>query len=314
MLWTLVLACAQESELPVREGPQELDPNVEPQDTAPSDTGAPQDSGDTGEPQDSGGSTEQVCYPGPAQDWSVCYPLVPYQSAWGSDYDYPDPLGGSAQYAAPARYIDLSKVPDPDQALAPNFVLDEFMQEWKGRYALFQPHLVVTLQGLRDDLGPLAVNSGYRNPAYNAGVGGVTYSRHQYGDAVDLDPVSVSLDSLGSACDGADADYVGYYETHVHCDWRNHPLDVEFYDPAPVSGEQRPAAPPELQAALAPRGQAWTAPAQGWDEGEPLREWSAYDAQGRLLVQERTREFTPPPGSARIQVVVGRALTLQQSL
>lgn len=322
ILWIAVLACANGDEMPVKEGPQEWDPNTPTDDPAPSDTdtSAPLDTDepqDTGEVQDSGGtSTDQVCYPGPTGDWSVCYPLVPYNPGWGADYEYPAPLGGDPQYGDPDRFIDLSKVPDPDASLAPNFVFDEFMQEWKGRYGLFQPHMVVKLQDLRDDLGPLAVNSGYRNPEYNAGVGGVTYSRHQWGDAVDLDPVSVSLDQLGSACSAADADYVGYYESHIHCDWRNHPLDPEFYDPEPTQpGHEHSRAPlPELHVQLARSFGVWTAPAEGWDEGEPLREWTAYDADGQVLSQQVGRHFSPPAEAAQVEVVVGRAMTLRQSL
>ena len=45
------------------------------------------------------------------------------------------------------------------------------------------------LQPLRDKLGmPIIINSGYRNPAYNASVGGVKNSQHLTGCAADIRP------------------------------------------------------------------------------------------------------------------------------
>ena len=123
----LGLACAPEpDQRPVREGPRELDSqdSGEPQDT---DTGEPQDT-DTGEPQDTEQPIEldRLCFPGPKMDWSVCFDLVEYQSSWGAEYDYPEPLNGSAQYSKPQRFLDLSAVTDVEQKLAPNFTFEEF--------------------------------------------------------------------------------------------------------------------------------------------------------------------------------------------
>ena len=45
------------------------------------------------------------------------------------------------------------------------------------------------LQPLRDKLGkPIIINSGYRNPEYNASVGGVKNSQHLTGCAADIRP------------------------------------------------------------------------------------------------------------------------------
>ncbi|MFT5583361.1 MAG: hypothetical protein ACI9VR_000939 [Cognaticolwellia sp.] len=317
-LATLGLACAPEpEERPVREGPREQDP----QDSGdPQDTGEPQDTEtdtDTSEPQDTGDPVDpgldRLCFPGPAMDWSVCFDLVDYESSWGADYDYPDPLNGSAQYSKPLRFLDLSKVTDVGQKLAPNFTFGEFLAERKGRYGILQPHLVERLQELRNDLGSLSVNSGYRNIGYNAGVGGASYSRHVYGDAADLDPGSVSLGTLGAACDTNGAGYVGYYETHVHCDWRDSPQEPAIFDPAPVQwGQEHPL--PELSAELHTQSGRFTAPAEGWDEGEPLREWVALDAHGNILESYVGRSYAPPEPAAAVQVVVGREIQLLQAL
>jgi hypothetical protein len=293
------------------EGGAELDlpePTTE-EDTGvpvPEDTGAPTD---TGEPEDTGGAspaaTDEACYLGPQRDSTVCLPvgiLEPLPVA----YQYPAPLNGSAQYLPPLTYLDLY-AHDENEALAPNFILGEFAQAWKGRYAVVQPHAVARVQAIRDELGPIVVNSGYRNPEYNASVGGATWSRHQYGDAFDLDPVSVDLATLDAACRAHGAGYVGVYETHIHCDWRNDALSEPFFG----LGRQwiTPSSAPALDASIVHRGTVLTAPASGWDEGEPLREWRAFDASDAMIASSVTRTFNPPPRATRVEVTVGRVLT-----
>lgn len=259
----LLAACAQEVPR-YREGPAESDTRYPPSDTAePDDPDAPVD--DTGDPGDDDPDDDipdpeptdsEVCYPGPDGDYSVCLPLVAWDSAWGDDYAYPEPLDGSAQYLAPAYFVDLaSPGADPSLAIAENFVLDEVMQEWKGRLGLFQVHVVEKMQLVRDAIGgPLTVNSGYRNVTYNAGVGGATWSRHQYGDAIDIASSAASLESLGALCEDLGAGYIGWYTSHVHCDWRDDPLDEGFF-------------PAEADAACGHAGLTGTV------DGRPLREW-----------------------------------------
>lgn len=53
---------------------------------------------------------------------------------------------------------------DQSGQITPNFTLEETAQVWKGRYAVVQPHAVAYLQDLRDMIGPIVVNSGYRSP------------------------------------------------------------------------------------------------------------------------------------------------------
>lgn len=287
-----------------------------PVDTAPGDTDV-EETGDSGteEPVDTGSApVNEACYLGPGRDGTVCLALVPYDEAWGGDYDYPAPYDGSAQYAAPARYVDLDAV-DPGLELAPNFALDEYMAAWKGRWGVMQPHAVERVQNVRDDVGgALSVNSGYRSPGYNAGVGGVTYSRHQFGDAADLDVDGLSADALADICAANGADYVATYETgHTHCDWRDHPLDPAFYDVTAMRAVALggPALP---TAALTRVGAAWAAPADGFDEGEPLRLWSAFDAAGKLLDSAEGRRYTPPANARRLRVNVGRQIVLEADL
>ena len=148
--------------------------------------------------------------------------------------------------------------------------------------------------------GPLTITSGYRNPEYNASVGGVSSSRHQYGDAADLDASGWSVEDLGDVCYDEGASYVGLYEDgHTHCDWRDHTLDPAFYGSA--------GGPPVPQETITLRCSAGlcSAPAEGFDEGEPFRRWWALDADGRTIVTETGRNFVAPAGAVRIRVRVG---------
>ncbi len=309
----LLLACAGDVD-PVRARPG--NPLTDDGDSALIRDTADLDTADTGSdsaldtgPVDTAAPTE-VCYLGLDRGGTTCVPVVPDDGTFGADYVYPAPYGGSATYAAPVRYLDLDTI-DPALAVAPNFVLEELAAAYKGRWAVVQPRLVAHLQGLRDTIGgPLTVTSGYRNPAYNASVGGVTYSRHQYGDGADLEAGGYSVEALGDLCYGEGADYVGLYEDgHTHCDWRDGTPDPAFF-PA-FAG--RPAAPAE-HAEIAVDGAVLRAPAEGFDEGEPLRRWTAFAADGAALTTATGRSFVPPEGAARVRVVVGGRVEVEAVL
>lgn len=298
-----------------------LDEGEEERDLLPEDTGGspPRDTappGDTGSPPDTDPppGQAQVCYPGRDGAWTTCVDLVDYSASWGSDYSYPDPYGGSAQYARPLRFVDLYDA-DPDLAVAANFVLEELMSWRKGQYGVYQSHVVEHLQAIREASGgSISVNSGYRSPAYNASVGGVTHSRHMYGDAADMDPSAASLDRLADLCDAEGAGYIGMYSSFVHCDWRDDALDPAFYDD---SRSARGAPPPlPVHTARIQRDSAGrlTAPATGFDEGEPYRRWRAFNPHGALLREAIGSSFEPPPGAARVEVEVGRQVAVTMEL
>lgn len=252
-----------------------------------------------------------ACYLGDARDFTVCLDAYEVLSL-PAEYDYPPPLSGSLQYVAPSRYLDLDQL-DPSIRLAPNFLLDEVAQASKGRYAVVQGHAVARLQAMRDVLGALVINSGYRNPVYNDGVGGANWSRHMYGDAFDIDPVSATLEELADECEEEGAGWVGVYETHVHCDWRDDPMEPAFFVGArsAVAETMQPQLAAEL--ILEADGTLW-APASGWDEGEPLREWIAYDDAGHVVGQAVSRGWRPPAEAATVEVVVGRAITVSLTM
>ena len=312
LLWLACTPADDTTTRPPRQGPRGPDDTeeVEDRNEPPEDTGV-EDTADTGEPIEDPEPTERlVCYPGADEAWDTCLEVVAWDAAWGSDYDYPDPYNGSSQYVAPLYFLDL-KYADPGLALAPNFVLDEFMQEWKGRFAVYQPHAVQRMQDIRDRVGgPVTVNSGYRNVTYNDSVGGAEYSRHIYGDACDFKSSGASLGALGEMCEDLGAGYVGYYDSHVHCDWRDDPLEEAFYE-AGRSAAQHPVVERSARLVL---GSVLRAPAEGWDEGEPLREWRAWDASGALLVEATGRSFDPPDGAVEVEVAVGRELVLKHRL
>ena len=308
MLSLLMFSCV-DPKSPLTEGEENDSPtaiessddtseDVDPlQDTAnPDDSSDPQD---TGEPQE---NEIEVCYLGPNQDHQVCFNTIEWSADLGSDYLYPEPYQGSDQYAAPIRFLDLQSLSE-DSALAPNFVLGEVMQLFKGRYALFMPHVIEKLQRIREDIdGPLFINSGYRNVTYNASVGGVEHSRHIYGDAVDIDSSVASLEELQASCIARGATFTSVYESHVHCDWRAHELEPSFYDSVL---EKRPHPIPHPEASIVSTPDGFTAPATGFDEGEPMRRWHSYDRGGQYLETHVGSSFVPSTQSARITVDIG---------
>lgn len=290
---------------PEDEPPEENDPTVVP--TSPPPPSAPPPPSMPPPPPPATSDPQQpteACYLGPDRDDSVCLPTVDASLA---DYDYP--WSSNAQYAEPMRYLDLDVI-DPSTELAPNFLLSEIAQDWKGQYAVVQPHAVDRLQDLRDQLGALGVNSGYRPPDYNASVGGATLSRHMYGDAFDLDPYVVGLTTLQNACYDTDASYVQVYSTHIHCDWRNDSLSPVFYGAsfAALSSSTFSFEPITLDAEIVRVGDQLTAPAIGWDEGEPLREWTAFDPDGHAIDTSVGDSYSPPDDAHSVEVWVGRDL------
>ena len=295
------VACAPEPSRALREGAAERDPNAPP--AAGDGGGDGRDTGDTDGDTDGDPVTpadEEVCYAGPDGAWTTCLPLVSWEASWGPDYAYPDPLDGDPHYAAPLRFIDLEAADSvADPMLAANFALSELMQSWKGRFALYQPDTLAHLQAIRDQIGgPLTINSGYRNVSYNAGVGGATWSRHIYGDAADMAASGASLDELAALCADRGAGYIGMYETHVHCDWRDDTPEPAFY---------------AASATLRRVGPHWEVAGAEGPEGRLRIAWSAEDAAGRELARHQGPTFVAPPAARSLRADLGglRALRVR---
>ena len=265
--------------------------------------GESEESGESGVAETGGGSATEVCYPGADMAFTTCLPVT-YPAAPPEGYEYPPPLNGDANYRAPIGYLDLEAI-DPAIMVAPNFQLGELAQLEKGRWAVVQPHAVERLQDLRNAVVALTVNSGYRSVSYNAGVDGATYSRHMYGDGFDLDPSSGDLTGLEGQCTSIGGMLVEY-DTHVHCDFRNDAVDEVFFGSPGQEIEELDAA---FAAAIEHEAGVFTTSAEGFDEGEPTRRWTAYDAEGHVLQRSLTPVFVAPIGTARVEVDVGRRVT-----
>jgi hypothetical protein len=275
--------------------------------TGVASAGESSDGGDedpTGEP-----APTEVCFLGADEAYTTCFPLHAFDpDAPPAGYEYPDALGGDPNYRRPVAFIDLEEI-DGATYIAPNFRLDEIAQAFKGRWAIVQPHAIDSLQALRDAAGVLNVNSGYRSPAYNLEIGGATYSRHMYGDGFDLDPTTVTVDALEGLCEDHGGMLVEY-ETHVHCDWRFDDVDVEFFGPPGAAAPQVPAFSGRVEA----DGGRLFAPAEGFDEGEPVRRWTARDAKGDVVARAVGRSFVPPAGAVRVDVVIGARVEISLPL
>lgn len=242
----------------------------------------------------------EVCYPGPANDWTTCFEAIEMPNP-PAEYQYPEAYQGNPNYRRPVAFLDLDAVP-ADAEIAPNFVLSEIAQRSKGKYAIVQPHAVASLQALRDAVGAIGVNSAYRSPSYNAGVGGATYSRHMYGDGFDLDPLEVGLSTLENACVNQGGMLVEY-NTHVHCDFRYDDVDQVFFGPGMAQAVSKQ---PQFSATIEQEdGVLWVS-SEGFDEGEPLLRWSAYGPAGELVLEATGPVFVPPADATDVEVEVGR--------
>lgn len=142
----------------------------------------------------------------------------------GADYNLPD--GSELGYTPPPGYFDASIIAANPQ-ISPNLHLCDVTNcdaaRRQGDYVYIDPFMVAQLDNVYDDLGGLSVNSGYRSPAYNEGVGGATHSRHQYGDAVDIAVTASNPESdIIASCRNRGATNIYTYDSgaHVHCDWR----------------------------------------------------------------------------------------------
>lgn len=274
-------------------------------------TGEIPDDGDDDAPADDGGDDgggndgTQVCFPGADGAGNTCLPLSFPGEPTG--YDYPSPL--SSNYRQPIAYLDLQTI-DGATKIAPNFRLDEFAQVAKGRYAVVQPHAVTRMQQIRTALGAIHINSGYRSPGYNAQIdGSATSSRHMFGDGFDFYGSNVSINTAESSCQ-SHAGFLVEYNTHVHCDWRNTPVDPLFYGTVAVAPDELDFTDMPFGGELVQDGGVWTAPAIGFDEGEPLRRWTAFDATGAIVDEAIGDSYVAPANAARIDVLVGGVVRL----
>ena len=251
----------------------------------------------------------------------------------GSAYNYPSCGHLGNQYRHPTRLFDLWSLPSSEQ-LATNFTAGEFMQAHKGRFGIAAPKLVSSMQKIRNWVGgPITISSGYRSPGYNSGVpNAATCSRHQWGDAADFQSSHTSLTNLYNRCGVEGAGFRKLYSGHVHCDWRNSALNSGFFGGANGAAANQSSLAVEnvddaiesggmidLGDRLVPRqvllnvGEALTTSKVDYDEGEPMREWTAFDADGNVIAEATADTFEAPPGTAKLTVLIGAELELIQN-
>ena len=112
---------------------------------------------------------------------------------------------------------------DGDLQLSPHFRLAEFASKDGSDKVLVDDDLVSLLEQIREAAGgAVTINSGYRSPAHNAAVGGVSSSQHLYGRAAD-----VVVEGASPLLVGQIAEYyldrrggIGVYQTFTHVDTR----------------------------------------------------------------------------------------------
>ena len=122
------------------------------------------------------------------------------------------------------------------------------------KYAGNLQALALNLQKVRDKVGRLNINSGYRTPKYNAKVNGVSNSQHLYAKAADVSSPNLTGEQLhavfldminkGEIHNGG----LGKYRNFVHYDIRDTP--ARWSGTNPYSEQKKKALPLVALAAL----------------------------------------------------------------
>lgn len=116
------------------------------------------------------------------------YPHLP------SSGDFPW-MALSLRYAAPMGFIEVTRQ-NEETLISPHFQLNQFLCKQPGgypKYLVLRETLLLKLEKILEEVNrfgivaeTFAIMSGYRTPFYNAAIGDVKYSRHQWGDAADI--------------------------------------------------------------------------------------------------------------------------------
>ena len=257
----------------------------------------------------------QVCFPGPDGDGDQCWSVLgdPFNDGISNDGYYTLKSHCPGLWGVvPIAYFRQWKM-DASTKVAPNFTLGELAQTYTDQqYLLLQPHAVESLQRMRDSVGAIRVTSGYRPPGRNYAIKNAAgCSRHMYGDGFDLVPLSAGVQTLANACTNEGGHAISYADGHVHCDFRYDAEDPRLFATAAVAAVDRA---PEHEMELVASGTELTAPATGFDEGEPLRTWTAFDAEGAVIAEGEGARFTPPEEAFTVRVDVGGVLEATRNL
>lgn len=98
-----------------------------------------------------------------------------------------------------------------------NFTREELSS--KGDGSILVDHDAISrLQHMRDILGPLKINSAYRDPLHNKRVGGAKNSYHLKGVAFDISRKGYDLDEMLHAAKEVGFTGIGIYNGFIHVD------------------------------------------------------------------------------------------------
>ena len=128
--------------------------------------------------------------------------MIPYDQLEGASLHgyrigtYPSTVFRNLEvYRPPRGFIEVTPENEATQ-LSPHFRLGQFVCKQAGgypRYVVLRQRLLLKLEHLLKVANRQGypcegffIMSGYRTPHYNASIGNVKYSRHQWGDAVDI--------------------------------------------------------------------------------------------------------------------------------
>lgn len=233
-----------------------------------------------------------------------------------TDYKYPDSKSFpdpelQPVYMPPDLLIKLDQKVET-KMLSKNFQAVEFMSSVKGAYGFVAPHLVATLQKIRDIARtPIRINSGYRSPGYNSKLSGsAKWSRHTYGDAVDLQIPSLELSDVKRLCEDEDASFILVYTSHVHCDWRLVDRNKSRIDRYRLIAEGTIVAKPTSRGDY----QLSVSGLNSEDPEQLVYEWTVLfpDGQTKFFTSE-TVTLSSPKGQYNVQAVVGMTVELNES-
>lgn len=247
-------------------------------------------------------------------------------------YSYPDPtpLGEhwAGQYPAPQYVLNIE---DHQQELkvSENFWLKDYTSYRNGtkqfRNAIVTRTLVTSMQNVRDRLGhAIYITSGYRAPGYNEQLNGAaTFSRHMYGDGVDIVAPNASATQLKNICDQEQAYFsLAYQDGHAHCDWRHAKLDDAFYpgaldpnlarlDPYLITGGRIDVQDMNKQFKLS------LVEFMPFDdhEGLPTMSWQVLTPDGQLIESDKEKLILKKQsGQYAIKLLVGNHVEFEKSV
>jgi zinc D-Ala-D-Ala carboxypeptidase len=115
-----------------------------------------------------------------------------------------------------------------------NFTLEEVKSRDTGALLITDLlyHHMDKLQEMREEIGRIDINSGYRTPEHNKSVGGAENSMHlQF--ATDIRPTGVGLDMANEIAEDLGFSGIGRYKTFLHLDCR------EFIDRPSARWDER---------------------------------------------------------------------------